>query len=210
MTIGITLERERKRRGLTLRDLAGRAGVSASLLCSIEKGRTNPSVATLFELATALEVPPQIFFGPPSSAPATIADPDDQEPMAAGGDEAADGATAVAVTAPAITGPLTRATRPTLKLTDGVLWQLLTPSPEVSVEFMEVEYPAGASSGTEMFTHPGREYALVLDGEATIEVGFERFVLKAGDSMAFESTTPHRITNDGTTPMRAVWVNHKR
>lgn len=208
--IGSALERERKHRGLTLRDLAAKAGVSASLLCSIEKGRVNPSVATLFELATALEVPPQTFFGPPGAEPSPIADPD--EPDNDNTISVAEAVQTIAppVAVPQVTRPLTRATRPTLKLTDGISWQLLTPGPETAVEFMEVEYPAGASSGTEMFTHPGREYALVLEGEATIEVGFERFVLTAGDSIAFDSTTPHRITNDGTGPMRAVWVNHKR
>ena len=30
--------------------------------------------------------------------------------------------------------------------------------------------------------------------------------LKAGDSIIFESTTPHRLINKGSHPMRAVWV----
>jgi transcriptional regulator with XRE-family HTH domain len=208
--IGSALERERKHRGLTLRDLAAKAGVSASLLCSIEKGRVNPSVSTLFELATALEVPPQTFFGPPGAEPRTIADPDegDEEVTLSVADAVQTIAPPVAV--PQVTRPLHRATRPTLNLTDGVTWQLLTPGPETAIEFIEVTYPAGASSGTEMFTHAGREYALIQEGEATFEIGFERFVLTAGDSIAFDSTTPHRITNDGTVPMRAIWVNHKK
>ena len=208
--IGTALERERKHRGLTLRDLAAKAGVSASLLCSIEKGRVNPSVATLFELATALEVPPQTFFGPPGAEPAMVADPDeDDEEVTLSVAEAVQ-TIAPPVAVPQVTRPLNKATRPTLKLTDGVTWQLLTPGPETAIEFIEVEYPAGASSGTEMFTHAGREYAVILEGEGTFEIGFERFVLTAGDSIAFDSTTPHRITNDGTAPMRAIWVNHKK
>jgi uncharacterized cupin superfamily protein len=75
---------------------------------------------------------------------------------------------------------------------------------------MEVEFPAGATSGEEMFTHQGRELGYVLEGELTIEVGFERHVLGPGDSIGYESTTPHRISNRGAVPVRAVWINCKR
>jgi transcriptional regulator with XRE-family HTH domain len=205
-TIGETLETERKRQGLTLRELAARTGVSASLLCSIEKGRVNPSVATLYELATQLGVHPQAFFQAPRD-PAldvpnghvvgiarTELDPRSDEP----------------VRAPAPRAVLSPDERPTLRLTDGVVWQLLTPQPDEDVEFMEVEYPPGGSSGEEMFSHAGKEFGLVLEGELTLEVGFERFVLGPGDSIGYESTTPHRVSNLGDQPMRAVWVNIKR
>jgi transcriptional regulator with XRE-family HTH domain len=188
--IGEKLEMERKRQDLTLRELAARAGVSASLLCSIEKGRVNPSVATLFGVSTALGVTPHYFFDPDQgAAPA---------PAASGAEPRA-----------VASGALTRAERPTLRLTDGIVWQLLTQRPDPAVEFIEVEYPAGASSGAELYTHAGREYALVLEGEATIELGFEQVRLGAGDSIAYDSTTPHRVSNHGTVTMRAIWVNHK-
>lgn len=191
-TIGAQLEAERKLQSLTLRALAARAGVSASLLCSIEKGRVHPSVATLFSLANALGVHPRSFFG--DDAP--------ERPIAAGAGGGGAGG-------PVVTRALTRETRPTLHLTDGIRWQLLTPAPDRAIEFIEVQYPPGASSGAELYTHAGREFALVLEGEATVHLGFERHVLHAGDSIAYDSTTPHRVENSGTAPLRAIWVNHK-
>jgi transcriptional regulator with XRE-family HTH domain len=47
-TLGARIRTERTRIGLTVRALAGRAGVSASLISQIERGRATPSVATLW------------------------------------------------------------------------------------------------------------------------------------------------------------------
>ena len=43
-------------RHLTLRELARRVGVSPSLISQIETGRSQPSVGTLYAIATELEV----------------------------------------------------------------------------------------------------------------------------------------------------------
>jgi mannose-6-phosphate isomerase-like protein (cupin superfamily) len=45
---------------------------------------------------------------------------------------------------------------------------------------------------------------LVLSGRLVIFVGFERYELGPGDSMAFPSTLPHRYVNPGEETARAV------
>jgi mannose-6-phosphate isomerase-like protein (cupin superfamily) len=57
-----------------------------------------------------------------------------------------------------------------------------------------------------MSRHACRELGLILDGELTIEIGFDTYVLQAGDSNTFDSTRPHRLTNTGNVPMRSIWV----
>ena len=57
LILGLKLRTLRQRRGLGLRDVADRAGVSISYLSEIEKGRKYPKPAKLLELARALEVP---------------------------------------------------------------------------------------------------------------------------------------------------------
>jgi uncharacterized cupin superfamily protein len=64
----------------------------------------------------------------------------------------------------------------------------------------------GATSGTSLSHHVGREFGLVLEGQLVVELGFERYVLQAGDSIIFDSTTPHRLTNSCSKLMRALWV----
>lgn len=56
--IGAAVRAERTRRGWSMRELAGRAGVSQPFLSNVENARLYPSVPTLYALATALDVPP--------------------------------------------------------------------------------------------------------------------------------------------------------
>lgn len=55
--IAASLQRERRRAGLSLAELARRAGVAKSTLSQLESGTGNPSVETLWALGVALDVP---------------------------------------------------------------------------------------------------------------------------------------------------------
>src|SRR5262245_63937220 len=55
--IAFSLRRERERAGLSLSELAKRAGVAKSTLSQLEAGTGNPSVETLWALGVALDVP---------------------------------------------------------------------------------------------------------------------------------------------------------
>src|SRR6266568_989110 len=60
--IGERIARERALHGLSIEELARRAGVSNGLLSQIERGIGNPSLSTLLGLAKALEMPLGSFF----------------------------------------------------------------------------------------------------------------------------------------------------
>ena len=66
--IARSLRRERERVGLTLTELARRAGVAKSTLSQLESGTGNPSVETLWALGVALDVPFSRLVEPPSMA----------------------------------------------------------------------------------------------------------------------------------------------
>jgi transcriptional regulator with XRE-family HTH domain len=55
--IAESLQRERKRVGISLAELARRAGIAKSTLSQLESGSGNPSVETLWALAVTLDVP---------------------------------------------------------------------------------------------------------------------------------------------------------
>ena len=61
-------------------------------------------------------------------------------------------------------------------------------------------------SGSGQLQGRPRDWAEQL-AELTLELGDERLVLRPGDSVAFDSDLPHRTSNAGAVPMRAVWVN---
>jgi transcriptional regulator with XRE-family HTH domain len=60
--VGSVLSRERRRRGMTISELADRAGISSGLLSQLERGLGNPSIQTVSSLARTLSVPIGSFF----------------------------------------------------------------------------------------------------------------------------------------------------
>lgn len=199
--LGGRLREQRIARGIGVRELARMVDCSASLISQIERGRANPSVSTLYAVSNALGISLDSLFGG-RGRPGPAAPPaDDPQP---------DGASA----APGVPGPgepapvvLRPADRKVINLERGVEWQLLMPVPERSAEFMEVRYAPGGGSAADhhAIRHNGREYSLVLEGTLSLEIGFEQYQLEPGDSVAFDSTIPHRLWNAGDVPVRAVW-----
>ena len=54
VSVGSLIRRERQKQGLSLRALARKVGVSASMLSQVETERTRPSVSTIYAIATEL------------------------------------------------------------------------------------------------------------------------------------------------------------
>lgn len=65
-TIAAALRRERERVGLTLSEVARRAGIAKSTLSQLEAGIGNPSIETLWALGVALGVPFSQLVDPPT------------------------------------------------------------------------------------------------------------------------------------------------
>lgn len=63
--IAHSLQRERARAGLSLTEMARRAGVAKSTLSQLESATGNPSIETLWALSTALGVPFSQLLDPP-------------------------------------------------------------------------------------------------------------------------------------------------
>ena len=65
--VGNRLRELREARGVSMRTLATMSGLSANALSMIERGKTSPSVSTLYRLADALGVPVTEFFSAEAS-----------------------------------------------------------------------------------------------------------------------------------------------
>jgi quercetin dioxygenase-like cupin family protein len=104
--------------------------------------------------------------------------------------------------------PVQRATdRKTIRLASGVVWERLTTESIPNVDFLYVTYEVGGASSPEreFQRHGGQEWGYVLSGRLGVTVGFDDYVLEAGDAIALDSTTPHRLYNVGEEPVHAVW-----
>lgn len=73
--VGSILSRERKHRGMTIAELARKAGISSGLLSQLERGMGNPSIETLSHLARTLGIPIGTFFETVSAAPGEVVHP---------------------------------------------------------------------------------------------------------------------------------------
>jgi transcriptional regulator with XRE-family HTH domain/quercetin dioxygenase-like cupin family protein len=219
LEIGQKLRAARVSQNLSLRELAAKAEVSASLLSQIENGKANPSVRSLHSIAEALALSVDHFF-PQSKQAENITLAVSAEVISSELTTSQMRTTQGPLTGhgPGFenedqrgNGPITRqGNRATIELQGGVTWTRLTPGPEENAEFLRVCYDVGATSGKKMSHHTAREFGMVLEGILKIELGFEEYLLQPGDTIIFDSTTPHRLTNAGEVPMRAIWVVFKR
>jgi len=193
--IGPRLRAERTRREITIRALARDIGVSPSLISQIETGKSQPSVSTLYAITSALGVSIEDLFDADGHTPAT------SERHGAGTSYAGTDRTSQV-------GPFVGADQhELLTLESGVTWQRLGQVPHHHVDFLLVTYPPGSSSSPEgrSMRHPGTEYGYLVAGTLEVSLGFDTHTMRPGDSVSFESTTPHAYRNDGEVPAVGVW-----
>src|SRR5689334_24455412 len=211
VNVGVLIRRERQRQGLSLRELARRVGVSASMLSQVETDRTRPSVSTIYAIATELGISIDALLSDRDAAGLDAAD--------AGGVTEGGGA-ASAVNADTGTtgsrrGPslgelgcqlVSPENRRKLELESGVTWELLSDLLPHLVDFMYVTYEPGgrSSSSGKLMRHTGTEFAYLLRGKLKIQVGFDEYVLQAGDALAFDSSEPHLLVNEGAEPAEGI------
>jgi transcriptional regulator with XRE-family HTH domain len=198
--MGDHLRAARRRRHLSLRDLAGRLGLSPSLISQVETGRAKPSVSTLYAIANELDVSlDELLFNDAGragrgsgDASLRVVDP-----------------SATPIGAPTSNAPPVQRAhdRKVIRLASGVIWERLTTESIAGIDFLYVTYEVGgASSPEEGFQrHGGHEWGFVLSGKLGVTIGFEEHELGPGDSISIDSTVPHRLYNRGTVPVHGIW-----
>jgi transcriptional regulator with XRE-family HTH domain/quercetin dioxygenase-like cupin family protein len=232
VNLGSRLRRARQRRGLTLREVARRLGVSASFVSQLENGKSQPSVVTLYSLTQLLGVSIDQMFEverEPEDAAATAARGEGKRIAgdAARRHEAArpprDNGTQISRTdlgSPADAWPQQASrphwaltypgSRPRLVMDCGVIWEQLAPNTGHYLDFMEITYPPGSSSTNDdhMLRHLGFEFGYLLEGELEVTSGFEVFTVRAGEALGMDSSVPHLLKNRGSVPARGIWCVH--
>lgn len=203
--LGGRLRDLRQQAGLSLRELARQANVSASLVSQVENGKSRPSVSTLYTFARLLSVPVDELFdaeekalsGLPLNHPAGTAAYDPANAW-----HQSEYATRISVIHPSH--------RAQLHMAEGIHWERLAATPERDVNFMKITYTPGAGTdeAMERQVHDGYEYGYVLSGTLEVTVGNEVFVLNAGESLGIDSSIPHHFRNIGETDFQGVWFVH--
>ncbi|MFH0754083.1 MAG: XRE family transcriptional regulator [Candidatus Omnitrophota bacterium] len=174
---GTTIRRLREEQDLTLRELAKDVGVSSSFLSQVEQGKASPSLATLKSIATELQ----------TTVGRLIGDEGDhqQERLVT-----------------------TEKQRKAFKQSgNGVQMYLLTESnPHKQMQPLLFKLGPNAASGESSYSHYGQEFILVLKGSLEIILGDKTYTLSKGDSIYFNSSTPHSFKNLIKGETEAIWV----
>lgn len=174
--IGGKLRQVRQQKGLSMQQLANRAGVSPAAIHKIEHSHMIPTITTLMKLASALNRSVAFFVDEEDiGRPAVFKASDERRPV------------------------LTSKHGLDLQSISGPYGQFLLAAAIATLE-------PGADSGPQPMEHPGEELVHVLHGRIEICVDDDVFHLGAGDSLHFRTDRPHQWRNlaDGST--RAVWM----
>ena len=176
LRIGRRLRALRTERGMTILEMAAKAGVSAGSISQIERGATNPSISTLQKLRAALGVTLWSFLETEAEAPREnpyVRRPGERPKIVVGGSH------------------FTK--------------ELLSPRDNNQLRFMILTVPPGSQS-TDVLTGPGDKAGYVMSGSVELTVGEEVFQLAEGDSFQFPSTIPHYLTNRSDGEARLIWI----
>jgi len=180
--VGARLRALRIEQGLSVNELAMRAGVSAGTVSQVERNKANPSVRILERLRQALSVPLTALL----EGDDAVSDP--------------------------VAGDFVRkaAERPLFDVgKHGMQKELLSPHGDHDLKMMIILLPAGAGSD-EVLVGVGEKAGLVLEGTVVLNVGDRRAVLRTGDSFQFKSTVPHSVRNESGEMARVLWIMNTR
>lgn len=190
--VGQRLRARREEQGLSLRGLARRLEISPSALSQIETGKSRPSVSTLYAIVSELGLSLDELFGSIDGG------------RERAGPRAGDAATEAGGGEPRVQRA---GSRHAIDLETGVRWERLTATADPDVDFLAVTYDVGGASSQSdvLVRHGGREYGIVFSGTLEVTVGFDTYELGPGDSISFDSTTPHRLRNVSDVPVTGIW-----
>ena len=165
--------------GLSLDALAGRSGVSRSMISLVERGESSPTAVVLEKLAWALGVPlASLFDAPAAAAPAgPVARREDQPEWR----DPASGYRRRNVSPPGVPQP---------------------------VRIVEVRFPPGARVAFETGGRetPVYQQVWVLEGTMDVTLGGDRHRLRAGDCLAMRLDGPTMFHNPTRRPARYAVV----
>jgi len=179
--LGSTIRDLRIQLGLTIADVAERAGISRGMLSKIENAQTATSLETLAQIANALGVTLSRLFR--------------NYNIPAGGAQLVKSGEGMEV--------VRRGTK------SGHTYHLLAydQGPHKTFEPFLITLQDPGEEFTS-FEHPGTEFIHMLDGVLEYRVGNDTYLLEPGDSLTFRGEIPHRPETMHSTPIRFLAIIH--
>ena len=179
MAIGGRLRHARLVKGLLIKQLAERVGVSISLISKYENDKLLPPLTVLHSLVTELETNIGALFEPNWTGLDYVARASGRPRISAGGDKDA----------------------------AGVMLERLVPNGKGHLlqGNIHIVAPGGGSMGP--MRHEGDEFGYVLEGRLDLSIDDTVHELGPGDSFSFPSHLTHTYRNPGQEVTRVIWIN---
>lgn len=176
---GEKLRHAREHKGYTLKVVAMRAGVSESLVSQIERNHVSPAIDTLLALADVLDLNLEYLFEEYRKEKQVHIIRADERPM--------------------------------MEEEDVVYEELASPETaenESTIESYILKIPVGSYThkGSYGHGHLGREIGFITKGRARLIYDGKEYILEEGDSVSFSAGASHRLVNDGSTVLEAIWM----
>ncbi len=181
LLVGAAVKNDRNLAGMTLAELSSKSSVSTAMISKIERGQVSASLTTLNSLAKAIGVPIINFF-------ANTVEFADVSFVASG------------------QGVSVRR----MGSSFGHDYKLIGRAESKYIGFesfmVTLEQPL---SSRPFYQHNGIEFIHVVEGSMNYRCGEETYVLETGDSLSFESNTPHAAVTLNTQRVKFITVTAK-
>jgi transcriptional regulator with XRE-family HTH domain len=178
--VGERIKEMRESQGLTLKDVADRTGFSTAYLSQLENHLISPPLGAITTIARALNIEIGRLFDQVGKSPFTIVRRNERQPTSR------------------------VASKEGVRY--GYSYESLAPDKinrhmEPFIVTLEPIEKKGAA-----YSHEGEEFLFVIDGRVEVQLGEFTDVLEPGDTIYYDSTTPHRVACVGDTPARILAV----
>ena len=179
MVIGARLRHARLVKGLLIKELATRVGVSISLISKYENDKLLPPLTVLHSLVCELETNIGALFEPNWSGTEYVSRAGNRPRISAAGD----------------------------KNSAGVTLERLVPHGKGHLlqGNIHIVAPGGGSMGP--MRHEGDEIGYVLEGRLELNIDATTYAIGPGDSFSFPSNLAHTYRNPGPDVTRVIWIN---
>jgi len=179
--IGKKIRDLRKKAGFVLQDLSDRTGLSKPLLSQIEKEAVSPPIATLLKISKALNVNIGFFFQDNAPEEKVVLVRKDESKVID--------------------------SRYFGREESGYYYEALAyKKSKKCMEPFLVEFKRKRVDRLSYFSHDGEEFIYLLEGTLEFRTEDQQYILQPGDSLYFESSTPHGYRALGRKNARALTV----
>ncbi len=185
IAVGDRVKYYRKKRSMTIQQVAEAAGLSKGLISQIENRLVSPPIATLFKIANVLEVPMARFFQDESSVSDKIVAVKESERKK--------------VNRRKLSGSMSLGYS-----YESLAWK----KTKKSMEPFIITFEPKQADEVAYFSHQGEEFHFVIEGELEFISDKKTIVLGKGDSLYFESNISHGFRALNGKPAKTLVVIH--